>query len=243
MAQPSRLQGKGLTDLIVEGAVDSLGLNRGRAWPGWLDRAGKRTLDLLVAGLALLLLSPVLVLIAVLIRLNSPGPALFRQVRVGYRSGPFVMLKFRTMYQDNDDAIHRAFVTSMLAGSPTPLEDTRPLYKLTGDPRVTAVGGFLRRLSLDELPQLINVVRGEMSLVGPRPALPWEVELFEPRHRARFTVKPGITGLWQVSGRNLLTMGQALDLDVEYARRRNLALDLATLARTVPVVLTRRGAS
>jgi lipopolysaccharide/colanic/teichoic acid biosynthesis glycosyltransferase len=146
------------------------------------------------------------------------------------------------MYHDNDDAIHRAFVTSMLAGGPTPLEDTRPLYKLTGDPRVTAVGRFLRKLSLDELPQLVNVVRGEMSLVGPRPALPWEVELFEPRHQARFAVKPGITGLWQVSGRNLLTMQQALDLDVEYAHRRNLALDLATLARTVPVVLTRRGA-
>jgi lipopolysaccharide/colanic/teichoic acid biosynthesis glycosyltransferase len=231
-----------LTHPLLEWASDHPGVHGGAASAGWLDAAAKRTLDLLVASLLLVLLSPLMVLIAVVIRLTSPGPALFRQVRTGCRCAPFVMLKFRSMYQDNDDAVHRAFVTSMLSGGP-PLDDSRELYKLSGDPRVTAVGGLLRKLSLDELPQLINVVRGEMSLVGPRPALPWEAALFEPRHRARFAVKPGITGLWQVSGRNLLTMRQALELDVEYAQRRNFVMDLATLARTIPVVLTRRGAS
>jgi len=240
MARSSR---NGLTGPILEQATDHPSVARGQVPASWLDAAAKRALDLLVASLLLVLLSPVLLLVAVVVRLNSPGPALFRQVRAGHRCAPFVMLKFRSMYQDNDDAIHRDFVTSMLTTGRPPLDDPRQLYKLTGDPRVTAVGGFLRKLSLDELPQLINVVRGEMSLVGPRPALPWEAALFQPRHQARFTVKPGITGLWQVSGRNLLTMQQALELDVEYARRHNFFLDLATLARTVPVVLTRRGAS
>jgi lipopolysaccharide/colanic/teichoic acid biosynthesis glycosyltransferase len=238
----ARSSGNGLTHPLLDWARDHPSLDRGAA-AGWLDAAAKRALDLLAASLLLVLLSPLMVLIAVAIRLTSPGPALFRQVRTGYRCAPFVMLKFRSMYQNNDDAVHRAFVTSMLSGDPPPLDDPRELYKLTGDPRVTAVGGFLRKLSLDELPQLINVVRGEMSLVGPRPALPWEAVLFEPRHQARFAVKPGITGLWQVSGRNLLTMRQALELDVEYARRRTFVMDLATLARTIPVVLTRRGAS
>jgi lipopolysaccharide/colanic/teichoic acid biosynthesis glycosyltransferase len=121
--------------------------------------------------------------------------------------------------------------------------DAKPgIYKLTSDPRVTSIGKFLRKTSLDELPQLVNVLRGEMSLVGPRPVLPWEAELFEPRHQVRFAVQPGITGLWQVTGRSALTMQQALDLDVEYVRRRGMLLDLAILLRTIPTVLLSRGA-
>jgi lipopolysaccharide/colanic/teichoic acid biosynthesis glycosyltransferase len=209
-----------------------------------LDQAAKRAIDLDLATLLLVLLSPVMVAIAIAIRLTSPGPALFRQVRVGHLSAPFVMLKFRSMYQDCDDAVHRAYVTRMLTGHAAPSDPARAIYKVTGaaDPRMTRIGWFLRKASLDELPQLINVLRGEMSLVGPRPALPWEVELFEPRHHVRFAVKPGITGLWQTSGRSMLTMRQALDLDVDYVERRSLLLDLMTILRTVPAVLRARGA-
>lgn len=207
-----------------------------------LDRAAKRTVDIVLAGLLLLALSPLLLAIAAAIRLSSPGPALFRQDRVGHRLNPFVILKFRTMYQDNDDTVHRAYVRAMLTGEAAPADPERGIYKLTHDPRVTRIGSLLRRTSLDELPQLINVLRGHMSLVGPRPVLPWEAELFEPRHRVRFAAKPGMTGLWQVSGRSVLTMQQALDLDVSYVRRRSMALDLVTLLRTIRVVLSSRGA-
>jgi lipopolysaccharide/colanic/teichoic acid biosynthesis glycosyltransferase len=207
-----------------------------------IDWAAKRGIDIALASLILVVLAPVMLTIAMVIRLTSPGRALFQQVRVGHGNSPFVMLKFRTMHQGLDDAIHRAYVTAMLVGRATPADPERGVYKLTRDPRVTSIGKFLRKTSLDELPQLVNVLRGEMSLVGPRPALPWEAELFEPRHRVRFAVKPGITGLWQVTGRNALTMQQALDLDVEYVLRRSLLLDLAILVRTVPAVLFSRGA-
>jgi lipopolysaccharide/colanic/teichoic acid biosynthesis glycosyltransferase len=152
------------------------------------------------------------------------------------------MLKFRTMHQGLDDAIHRKYVTAMLVGSAAPADAERGIYKLTSDPRVTSIGRFLRKTSLDELPQLVNVLRGEMSLVGPRPVLPWEAELFEARHQVRFAVKPGLTGLWQVAGRSTLTMQQALDLDVEYVLRHTNLLDLAILLRTIPTVLLSRGA-
>jgi lipopolysaccharide/colanic/teichoic acid biosynthesis glycosyltransferase len=161
-----------------------------------VDLAAKRVLDITLAGLMLLVFSPVMLAIALLIRRTSPGPALFQQVRVGHRQSPFEMLKFRTMHH----------VTAKLAGQATTADAERGIYKLTRDPRVTSIGRFLRKTSLDELPQLINVLRGDMSLVGPRPVLPWEAKLFEPRDRVRFAVKPGITGLWQVTGRSALTM-------------------------------------
>jgi lipopolysaccharide/colanic/teichoic acid biosynthesis glycosyltransferase len=207
-----------------------------------IDWAVKRGIDIALAGLVLVLLAPLMLVIVMAIRLTSPGGALFQQVRVGHGHSPFIMLKFRTMYQGLDDAVHRAYVTAMLAGRATPADPERGIYKLTRDPRVTRIGRFLRKTSLDELPQLVNVLRGEMSLVGPRPVLPWEAELFEPRHQARFAVKPGITGLWQVTGRNTLTMEQALNLDIEYALRRTFLLDLAILVRTIPTVLLSRGA-
>ena len=219
---------------------DQGGHNRGLG--DRVDRAVKRVIDIILASLLLLFLSPVMLVIAVMIRVTSPGGALFQQVRVGHRRSPFMMLKFRTMQQGLDDAIHRAYVTAMLGGSADPADPERGIYKLTSDPRVTGIGRILRKTSLDELPQLVNVLRGEMSLVGPRPVLPWEAELFEPRHQIRFSVKPGITGLWQVTGRNALTMKQALDLDVDYALRRTMRLDLAILLRTIPTVLLSRGA-
>jgi lipopolysaccharide/colanic/teichoic acid biosynthesis glycosyltransferase len=194
----------------------------------------KRGLDIAVAGTALVVLVPVLLLLAVLVRLGSPGPALFRQTRVGLDSRPFQMLKFRTMHVDADDASHREYVARMLSGQATP---QRGLYKLDDDPRVTRTGAILRRTSLDELPQLINVLRGDMSLVGPRPALPYEACQFPDWAAPRFSVRPGLTGLWQVSGRNRLAMTDGLLLDVEYVERHTLLLDLGILLRTVPAVL------
>lgn len=200
-----------------------------------MDRV-KRSVDLMVAGALLVVLAPIMLILAVLVRVTSPGPALFRQDRVGRDKRPFPMLKFRTMKNKCDDRIHREYVTQLLT-APEPSGTTtgdRVVYKLTDDPRVTRLGRLLRRTSLDELPQLINVVRGEMSLVGPRPVLEWEAELLGPEYEDRFGVKPGITGLWQVEGRNSLTMRQAVELDLEYVRRRSTALDLRILVMTVP---------
>jgi lipopolysaccharide/colanic/teichoic acid biosynthesis glycosyltransferase len=226
-----------LRSTVVEGLVLDLpsGAVAGR-------RRAARILDVVVASLALVVLAPVMAVIAVVIACTSRGPILFRQVRLGLHCRPFVMLKFRTMYVDSDDRLHREYVRQLLEDPPTAPRGPDGLYKLVDDPRITPVGRWLRRASLDELPQLVNVLRGEMSLVGPRPALPWEATLFGPRHSARFQVSPGITGLWQISGRNRLTMTQALDLDVEYVERQCLRLDLAILIRTIPVVLGSKGA-
>jgi lipopolysaccharide/colanic/teichoic acid biosynthesis glycosyltransferase len=196
-----------------------------------------RAMDLTMATLVLVGVSPLMAIVALAIRVTSPGPAFFRQVRVGYQGQPFETLKFRTMYLHCDDALHRDFVTRMLAGEDPRQSGPNGLFKLERDPRVTPIGSFLRRTSLDELPQLLNVLRGEMSLVGPRPALPWEAELYPPQYRQRFEVRPGITGLWQVEGRSRLRMQDALQLDVEYVNRRCVALNLYILAKTLPVVL------
>jgi lipopolysaccharide/colanic/teichoic acid biosynthesis glycosyltransferase len=203
--------------------------------------AVKRALDIVLASLLLVVASPLLLLLWCLVRSTSAGPALFRQERVGRDFRLFTMLKFRSMYISNDDRAHRAYVTGML-GAEDAAAPNGELFKLVGDPRVTPLGAWLRRTSLDELPQLINVLHGEMSLVGPRPMLPWEAELLAETYRRRFTVKPGMTGLWQVSGRSRLSMRAALELDVEYARSPSVLADLAILARTVPA-LFRGGAS
>lgn len=193
-------------------------------------------MDLAVSLALIILMGPLLLLLWLLVRLTSPGPALFRQERLGRERKSFTVLKLRTMHIGNDDRIHRDYVTSLLsAGAPAPAGQTG-LFKLDADPRVTRVGVWLRRTSLDELPQLINVLRGEMTLVGPRPVLPWEAQLFPPAYQRRFAVKPGLTGLWQVSGRSRLSMRQALELDVEYVVRRSLAFDLSILIRTVPAL-------
>jgi lipopolysaccharide/colanic/teichoic acid biosynthesis glycosyltransferase len=194
----------------------------------------KRALDLAVALVLIAALAPVLAILMLLVRATSAGPALFRQQRLGRDQRPFTMLKLRTMHVGRDDRIHREYVTRLLTGA---AEADTGLYKLQADPRVTRVGGWLRRTSLDELPQLCNVLRGQMSLVGPRPVLPWEAELFGEPYRRRFAVKPGLTGLWQVSGRSRLSMATALDLDVEYVARRSFRLDLMILIRTVPALL------
>jgi lipopolysaccharide/colanic/teichoic acid biosynthesis glycosyltransferase len=200
-----------------------------------------RFLDVLLASLALVVVAPIMAVIALLILLTSPGTAIFRQTRVGYRQQNFPMLKFRTMRDHCGESVHQEFVRRMLAGDDPRSQPGNGLYKLQADPRVTAFGRFLRRTSMDELPQLINVLRGEMSLVGPRPMLSWEVELCEQRYLKRFEIKPGISGLWQVKGRNRLSMQEALELDLEYVERRSLRLYVEILFRTIPAVLFDRG--
>ena len=200
------------------------------------QEAAKRLIDLLLSLALIVIVSPLLLLLWCLVRLTSSGPAFFRQERVGRNMRSFTMLKLRTMYVDNHDQIHRNYVTHLLSADKPTAAGENGLFKLEQDPRVTRLGAWLRRTSLDELPQLFNVLRGEMSLVGPRPVLPWEAELFEERYRKRFGVKPGISGLWQVSGRSKLTMREALELDVEYADRQSLALDLSIILRTVPAI-------
>jgi lipopolysaccharide/colanic/teichoic acid biosynthesis glycosyltransferase len=209
--------------------------------PSRLYRTAKRTLDIVVGLVALVLATPFLVCAAVAIAATSSGPVFFRQERVGYRGRTFRIWKLRTMYTNTDDSEHREYVRAMFAEDRS-LEPRRAgLHKLD-DHRVTPVGRLLRRASIDELPQLINVLRGEMSLVGPRPALAWEVELFGPSDHLRCRVKPGITGLWQVSGRSRLTMREALDLDCVYAQKPSLLLDIKILAKTIPVVVRRDAA-
>jgi lipopolysaccharide/colanic/teichoic acid biosynthesis glycosyltransferase len=196
--------------------------------------AAKRTLDIVIASTAIIILAPLIALLALLVRLTSPGPAFFRQERLGLRQRPFTLLKLRSMYADNDDRIHREFVTSLLSGDDTAAPEGDGIYKIQKDPRITAIGAWLRKTSLDELPQLFNVLGGSMSLVGPRPVLAWEADMFCEADRKRFDVKPGITGLWQVSGRNNLSFREALELDIEYVRRGGLTLDLLILVRTLP---------
>jgi len=200
------------------------------------DEAAKRTMDIVLSLALIMIAMPLLLFLGLLVRSTSAGPAFFRQGRLGRDKQPFTMLKLRTMRIDNDDRIHREYVASLLSADGAARAAGNGLFKLDGDPRVTRLGAWLRRTSLDELPQLVNVLRGEMSLVGPRPVLPWEAQLFDELYQQRFAVKPGMTGLWQVSGRSRLTMRNALELDVEYVARRNFFFDVAILARTLPAV-------
>lgn len=210
----------------------------------------KRAID--VAGSLLLLvgLSPLLVLIAALVRLTSPGPVLFRQVRIGQMVRPFTMLKFRSMYAGNDPKLHQEYVSWFIgesrrapASNGNGSGNGSGLFKLTGDLRVTPLGRFLRKTSLDELPQLWNVLRGDMSLVGPRPPLPYELEQYEPWHRRRILeAKPGITGLWQVVGRSRTTFDEMVRLDLRYARTRSLWTDVKILLATPAAAVSGKGA-
>ena len=204
-------------------------------WAG----VAKRGFDIIVAALALVVLSPLWLVIALLIRLDSRGPVFYRQERVGMDGRIFLFLKFRTMRAGADDAAHREYQRKLIAGaSDTNLGDERrPVYKLHDDPRVTRVGRALRRLSLDELPQLLNVLRGDMSVVGPRPPIPYEVEAYELWHRKRLDMKPGLTGLWQVSGRNRLSFDEMVRLDLFYIENWSFLLDLKIILRTLPVIL------
>jgi lipopolysaccharide/colanic/teichoic acid biosynthesis glycosyltransferase len=215
---------------------------RRRAASHGLSDAARRCLDLLLALALLVFLLPLLAAIAVSIRVDSRGGAVFRQRRVGLGRAPFEVCKFRTMVADADDRPHRSYVTQLIAqdrGCAT--HGAHGVYKLADDVRVTRVGRFLRRWSLDELPQLWNVVRGEMSLVGPRPVLEYEVDSYPAWYHRRFDVRPGLTGLWQVSGRNEVTYEEMVRFDIDYVTRRSLGLDLKILLKTSWVVLSRKG--
>jgi exopolysaccharide biosynthesis polyprenyl glycosylphosphotransferase len=201
----------------------------------------KRTIDVVVSGVTLLLVSPLFAYISFRIKRDSPGPVFFRQTRLGQNQREFTALKFRTMRADTDTSVHEKFIEKIMDADVS--QGGASLYKLTNDDRVTKVGRLLRKTSLDELPQLINVFRGDMSLVGPRPCIPYETEHFEPHHFDRFLVPAGITGLWQVTARSRSTFREALDMDVAYARGWSLSLDLRLLCRTPWQVLARKGAA
>jgi len=192
----------------------------------------KRPLDLLLGTIALLVALPLILCLAAVVLLDSAGPAFFGQDRVGYEGRRFRMWKLRTMYPGNDQTVHQGAAADWFAGR---ADGDR--YKSLADPRITRVGRLLRRTNLDELPQLLNVVLGDMSLVGPRPAIPYELAHYRPSYFQRLNVPPGITGLWQVTRRDLLSAGEMMDLDLRYVRDASPWLDLKVLAMTVPALL------
>jgi exopolysaccharide biosynthesis polyprenyl glycosylphosphotransferase len=206
----------------------------------------KRVIDVAGSAAALILFSPLLAAIAAAIKLTSRGPILFEQERIGQYGLRFKFLKFRSMNCGNDTSIHREYVKRFIAGQVgqgRSGEKQNAVYKIQDDPRVTRVGKFLRKTSLDELPQFINVLKGEMSLVGPRPPIPYELETYQSWHRRRvLEVKPGITGLWQISGRSKTTFDEMVRLDLRYARMWSLWLDIKILLQTPGVVLSGEGA-
>jgi lipopolysaccharide/colanic/teichoic acid biosynthesis glycosyltransferase len=208
----------------------------------------KRAIDIVGSCILLLVFSPLLAAIALAIKLGSKGQVIFEQERVGWSGTRFKCLKFRTMYTNNDPKIHRDYVQRLITGKASKenrseTEHEPLVYKITSDPRVTSIGKFLRKSSLDEIPQFWNVLRGEMSLVGPRPALPYEFELYDDWHRRRvFEMKPGITGLWQVSGRSRVCFDDMVRLDLRYSQRWSLWLDLKILLATPLVALKGDGA-
>jgi lipopolysaccharide/colanic/teichoic acid biosynthesis glycosyltransferase len=203
-------------------------------------RIVKRALDIVLALVGLVLVLPALIVAMVAVRLDSPGPVLFRQIRVGLNGRRFRLYKLRTMYHGSDDRVHREYVARLIAGAD---ERNDGIYKLTRDPRITRVGRFLRQYSIDEVPQLWNVLKGDMSLVGPRPALPHETELYPAGAWARVRVKPGITGLWQVSGRCELSFEDMVSLDVRYWQRWTLLQDFLILLKTPKTIFSGRGAA
>ena len=213
----------------------------------------KRALDMTGAALLLVLLAPLLLLIALLIRLGSSGPAIYRQDRVGSRRRrleaattweirPFRCYKFRTMYCDADQSPHQQYIRAFCRGETAPEKNVASAFKLKNDSRVTRIGRILRQTSLDELPQLVNVLKGDMSLVGPRPVPTYEVTHYEQVHYGRFLALPGISGLWQVKGRGTVPFAEMMRMDMEYTQRCSLWLDLKILLWTIPVVIRRRGA-
>jgi len=200
-----------------------------------------RALDVVVSLIAIILFSPLFVLISVAVKLTSKGPVLFRQERVGQYGRRFSFLKFRSMKCGSNSHIHQEYVKQFISG--TIAKEQGVTYKITQDPRLTRIGGFLRKSSLDELPQLINVLKGEMSLVGPRPAIPYEIDFYQMWHRTRFLeVKPGITGLWQVTGRSKTTFDDMVRLDLRYVKRWSFWLDIKILLRTPQAVFSGEGA-
>ncbi|OHB64509.1 MAG: hypothetical protein A2Y76_01385 [Planctomycetes bacterium RBG_13_60_9] len=194
---------------------------------------GQRALDILCASVALVVTMPIWILAALMIKIVSPGPVLLRQIRIGQGGKPFVLWKLRTMNVDVDPAIHQRYVAQLIRGAAvSDVGNSKPMAKLDSHPDLIMFGNVLRKLCIDELPQLINVLRGEMSLVGPRPPLPYEVKEYLPWQRSRLDAMPGMTGLWQVSGKNKLTFNEMVRLDIQYARQQSLWLNIRIIWRT-----------
>ena len=202
----------------------------------------KRLVDILFTLLILAFLIIITIIVAVMIRLDSPGPIFFRQKRMGVNGVEFTMLKFRSMYVDSDDAAHREAIAKYMNGQKvSDTTDSQLAYKQVDDPRITKVGRFLRTLSIDELPQFFNVLRGEMTLVGPRPPLPYEVEFYSQHDRLRLQGKPGLTGYWQVYGRSRVPFASMVEMDLAYLQKQSLTEDLKLIALTVPVMVLGQG--
>jgi len=206
--------------------------------PGYLR--AKRLIDIFFSALILLPLCIFMVMIAVLIRLDSKGPAFFRQKRVGLNGKEFDMFKFRSMHANCDDSVHREAIKQYMNGEAINGHGNNP-YKLIDDNRVTRVGRFIRKWSIDELPQFINVLLGEMTLVGPRPPLPYEVEAYSLRDELRLYGKPGLTGTWQVYGRSRVNFNEMVEMDIAYLQQQSIWQDLKLIALTLPVMLQGRG--
>jgi len=203
----------------------------------------KRRFDLIVTLFLLPLLCPIILLVALAIRLDSRGPIFFRQTRIGQDGKAFTLLKFRSMAANTDDALHRSAVQRFIQGQQlNPHANNAHYYKLANDQRITRVGRFIRKTSLDELPQFWNVLRGEMSLVGPRPPLPYEVALYSPHDLLRLRGKPGLTGIWQVYGRNRVSFAHMVQMDIAYLEAQSLFLDLQLIFLTIPGILGQGGA-
>lgn len=198
----------------------------------------KRAFDVIFSYTVLILGFPIFLILGLIVKLSSRGPVLFKQIRVGEKKRPFVFYKFRTMYTNNNHDLHKEYVKELITNN----KKAGKAYKIEKDPRVTPIGRFLRRTSLDELPQFFNVLKGDMSVVGPRPPIPYELKYYKDWHFKRLEAKPGITGLWQVSGRTLLPFDEMVRLDIEYTRRRSFALDLYILIKTIPAMIAGKGA-
>jgi len=239
---PEDWDGRGAIDHIEAKFYDELFHEHG---PDTLSKLMKRSMDVAGSLMALVLGLPVFLIAAIAIKLTSPGPILFRQERLGQYGRKFNFLKFRSMHVACDDGVHREYVRRFIGDGPAcdQGEGVQPLYKLVNDPRVTRVGRFLRKTSLDELPQFLNVLKGEMSLVGPRPPLPYEVECYHVWHKARLlATKPGITGLWQVGGRSRVKFDDMVRMDLKYADSWSFWLDVKILLQTPRAVLSGSGA-
>jgi exopolysaccharide biosynthesis polyprenyl glycosylphosphotransferase len=205
----------------------------------------KRAVDLSASVAAVVIFAPIFILIAALVKVMSPGPILFKQIRAGRDGRPFTFYKFRTMRHDTDDTIHREYASSFIGGKELRLRDEKTdkkIYKMPDDPRVTSIGKILRKTSLDELPQIFNVIKGDMSIVGPRPPIAYELTVYKEWHKRRLRAKPGMTGLWQVSGRSSVPFHDMVLLDLYYINRWSLLLDFEIMIKTVPVIVSGKGA-
>ena len=233
-------------DLVPLGEVldspEPLRLRIGSPRYAWWQRALKRAFDIAFSASVLLIGSPVFLVISLLVKASSPGPVLFRQTRLGVDGEPFDFYKFRSMRHNNDDQAHREFCADFIRGQQDEPVGDDQVFKMVADPRITKIGGFLRRTSLDELPQFWNVLKGEMSVVGPRPPIAYEFEHYEDWHKDRLKVKPGLTGLWQVSGRSQVGFDEMVMLDLHYISQWSFLLDLRIIARTIPVMVRGDGA-